>query len=68
MGIFQKLTDLFSQDDTKKVIQAYDDEISRLNGELLLLRLLLSKAHLRDPKTGRIMKRGSMPTSSKGKK
>jgi hypothetical protein len=68
MSIFQKITDLFSQDDTKKVIQAYDDEISRLNGELLLLRLLLSKAHLRDPKTGRLLKKGVMPTSVKGKK
>ena len=68
MSIFQKFKNLFLQSDIKEIIKSYDDEISRLNGELLLLRLLLSKSHLRDPKTGRIMKKGSMPTGPKGKK
>jgi hypothetical protein len=68
MSIVNKLTGLFTREDVEEAIKFSKSEVKRLREELFILRLLLSKAHMRDPKTGRLLKKGVMPKREKARK
>jgi hypothetical protein len=68
MSIINKLTGLFTREDVEEAIRFSKSEVKRLREELFILRLLLSKAHMRDPKTGRLLKKGVMPKREKARK
>jgi hypothetical protein len=68
MSIINKLTGLFTREDVEEAIKFSKSEVKRLREELFILRLLLSKAHMRDPKTGHLMKKGVMPKKEKARK
>ena len=65
MSIINKLTGLFTREDVEEAVKFSKSEVKRLREELFLARLLLSKAHMRDPKTGHLMKKGVMPKKEK---
>lgn len=66
MSIINKLTGLYTRKDVDEVVKFSKSEVKRLREELFLTRLLLSKAHFRDPKTGRLLKKGVIPQKQKG--
>ena len=68
MSIINKLTGLFTREDVEEVVKFSKSEVKRLREELFILRVLLSKAHMRDPKTGRLLKKGVIPKREKGSK
>jgi hypothetical protein len=68
MSIINKLTGLFTREDVEETIKFSKSEVKRLRQELFVVRLLLSKAHMRDPKTGRLLKKGVIPKREKGSK
>ena len=68
MSIINKLTGLFTREDVEETIKFSKSEVTRLRQELFVVRLLLSKAHMRDPKTGRLLKKGVIPKREKGSK
>ena len=68
MSIINKLTGLFTREDVEETIKFSKSEVKRLREELFILRVLLSKAHMRDPKTGRLLKKGVMPKREKARK
>ena len=68
MSIINKLTGLYTRKDVEEVVKFSKSEVKRLKGELFFTKLLLSKAHLRDPKTGRLLKRGVIPQKPKEQK
>jgi hypothetical protein len=61
MSIINKLTGWHTREDVEKIIKFSKGEVKRLREELFLAQLMLSKAHFRDPKTGRLLKKGVMP-------
>jgi hypothetical protein len=68
MSIINKLTGLYTHEDVDEVLKFSKREVKRLREELFLVRLMLSKAHMRDPKTGRLLKRGIIPKKPKDQK
>lgn len=68
MSIINKLTGLYTREDVDEVVKFSKREVKRLREELFLVRLMLSKAHLRDPKTGRLLKKGVIPKRQKEQK
>jgi hypothetical protein len=68
MSIINKLTGLYTRKDVEETIKFTKGEVKRLREELFFTRLLLSKAHMRDPKTGRLLKRGIIPKKPKDQK
>ena len=68
MSIINKLTGLYTREDVEEAVKFSKSEVKRLRGELFFAKLLLSKAHLRDPKTGRLLKRGVIPQKPKEQK
>lgn len=65
MSIINKLTGLYTREDVEEAVKSSKSEVKRLKGEIFFVRFLLAKAHLRDPKTGRMLKKGVIPKSSK---
>jgi hypothetical protein len=61
MSIVNKLTGWHTRKDVEEIIKFSKNEVKRLREELFLAQLMLSKAHFRDPKTGRLLKKGVMP-------
>jgi len=61
MSIINKLTGWHTREDVEEIIKFSAGEVRRLQRELLLNKLLLANAHFRDPKTGRLLKKGVMP-------
>jgi hypothetical protein len=61
MSIINKLTGLHTRKDVEKIVEFSKGEVKRLRKELFLAQLMLSKAYFRDPKTGRMLKKGAMP-------
>ena len=68
MSIINKLTGLFMREDVEDAIKFSKSEVKRLREELFVARLMLSKAYFRDPQTGRMLKKGVMPKTTKGRK
>jgi hypothetical protein len=68
MSIINKLTGLFTREDVEEAIKFSKSEVKRLREELFVARLMLSKAYFRDPQTGRMLKKGVMPKTIKGRK
>ena len=68
MSIINKLTGLHTRKDVEEIIKFSKGEVKRLREELFIARLMLSKAHMRDPKTGHLLKKGVMPKREKGSK
>jgi hypothetical protein len=68
MSIINKLTGLFTREDVEEAVKFSKSEVKRLREELFVVRLLLSKAHMRDPKTGRLLKKGVIPKREKARK
>ena len=68
MSVINKLTGLYTREDVEEAVKFSKSEVKRLRGELFLVRLMLSKAHMRDPKTGRLLKRGVIPQKPKEQK
>lgn len=68
MSVINKLTGLYTREDVEEAVKFSKSEVNRLKGELFFAKLLLSKAHLRDPKTGRLLKRGVIPQKPKEQK
>lgn len=66
MSVINKLTGLYTREDVEEAVKFSKSEVKRLRGELFFAKLLLSKAHLRDPKTGRLLKKGVIPEKPKG--
>ena len=67
MSIINKLTGLHTREDVEEIIKFSKGEVKRIREELFFARLLLSKAHMRDPDTGRLLKKGVMPKKRKGR-
>lgn len=61
MSIINKLTGWHTRKDVEEIIKFSKSEVKRLREELFLAQLMLTKAHFRDPKTGRLLKKGVMP-------
>jgi len=68
MSIINKLTGLFTREDVEEAVKFSKSEVKRLREDIFVVRLLLSKAHMRDPKTGRLLKKGVMPKREKARK
>jgi len=68
MSIINKLTGWFTRKDVEDAIKFSKSEVKRLREELFVARLMLSKAYFRDPQTGRMLKKGVMPKTTKGRK
>jgi hypothetical protein len=68
MSVINKLTGLYTREDVEETIKFTKSEVKRLKGELFLVRLMLSKAHMRDPSTGRLLKKGVIPQKPKEQK
>jgi hypothetical protein len=68
MSIINKLTGWHTREDVEKIVEFSKSEVKRLRKELFLAQLMLSKAYFRDPKTGRLLKKGVMPKNEKGSK
>ena len=68
MSVINKLTGLYTREDVEEAVKYSKSEVKRLKGELFFARLLLSRAHLRDPKTGRLLKKGVIPQKPKEQK
>jgi hypothetical protein len=61
MSIINKLTGWHTREDVEEIIKFSKGEVKRLREELFMAQLMLSKAHFRDPNTGRLLKKGVMP-------
>jgi len=68
MSIINKLTGLFTREDVEEAVKFSKSEVKRLREDIFVVRLLLSKAHMRDPKTGRLLKKGVIPKREKARK
>jgi hypothetical protein len=66
MSIINKLTGLHTRKDVEEIVEFSKSEVKRLRKELFLAQLMISKAYFRDPKTGRLLKKGVVPKNEKG--
>ena len=68
MSIVNKLTGWHTRKDVEEIVKFSKGEVKRLREELFMAQLMLSKAYFRDPKTGRMLKKGVMPKLGKVRK